>query len=193
MALLSMGDIVVLHGFAIAQLSSAGTLRSAVQGEPSWSGLDQVELKFFQSDGRHVLAQAVNSGVSRCKYIETQVVRFTATNSVDSTSKSQSFDFTSQGGCANFDTISGAAIRSDGKSFWREHTPWLCQHSHVLMRLNSDGSFDSTFGAYGTVTNNLPSGTSGADSVVVPQDGKILAIGMANSGNDITLACYRAQ
>jgi hypothetical protein len=43
---------------------------------------------------------------------------------------------------------------------------------NVLVRLNSNGSFDSTFGTNGIVINNLPAGTNGFDLVLIQSDGK---------------------
>jgi uncharacterized delta-60 repeat protein len=194
LALLSSGDIVVLHESVIAQFSSTGSLRSSVTGGTIIARAGSGGADVFQSDGKYVLAQTVNAGLRRCKDFETQVIRFTSTGGVDSTFKSQTFDFTGEGGCSNFDTTSGAAIQSDGKIVLSgTHSVAFSNTLNVLVRLNSNGSFDTTFGANGIVTNNLPAGTSGLDFVLIQPDGKILAIGMTNGGNDITLARYLAQ
>jgi hypothetical protein len=63
----------------------------------------------------------------------------------------------------------------------------------VLVRLKSNGTFDSTFGANGIVTNNLPAGTDGLEVVLIQPDGKILTVGTANNFTNLTLARYLAQ
>lgn len=50
----------------------------------------------------------------------------------------------------------------------------------ALTRWNADGSFDSSFGAGGTVMTPFTAGTDGASSVVIQPDGKIIAAGLAD-------------
>ena len=48
---------------------------------------------------------------------------------------------------------------------------------NALIRLNADGSLDSTFGSGGIVLNKLPANTQGYSRVLIQSDGKIVAAG----------------
>jgi len=64
---------------------------------------------------------------------------------------------------------------------------------NALARLNTDGSFDSTFGKGGIVTNDVPAGTDGLYKVLIQPDGKTLAIGLANNLTEPLVERYLAQ
>ncbi len=78
------------------------------------------------------------------------------------------------------------AVQSDGKyvvSGYSSTTP----HTIILVRFNTDGSLDNTFGTGGIVT-----GTSGiAEDVLLQDDGKIITIG--HSGDDSLLTRYNTN
>jgi uncharacterized delta-60 repeat protein len=158
LAVLTNGDILVLNGSAIAQFSSTGSLRSTVTSGKivaSSHGANPV----FRSDGRYVLSNALMVGVGRCRDFDTQVKRFTQVGRVDTTFNTRTFDFVGEGGCGNIDVASGVAIQSDGRVVLAgTHSQAFSNVLNVLVRLNSNGSFDSTFGTNGIVTNNLPAG-----------------------------------
>jgi uncharacterized delta-60 repeat protein len=64
----------------------------------------------------------------------------------------------------------------------------------ALVRYRSDGSLDQTFGSGGLVTTHFPDGASGAVSVVVQSDGKILVGGDASASNlEFAIARYNAN
>ncbi len=74
---------------------------------------------------------------------------------------------------ANFGTINSAALQPDGKIVLAGK-----HGGFILLRLQTNGLFDSTFGTYGKVLTNI--GTlpySGANAVMVQSDGKIVAGG----------------
>jgi uncharacterized delta-60 repeat protein len=193
LALLSDGDILALNGGAIAQFSSTGTLRPTVTGG-AIVAIGGGGAEAFQSDSRYVLAQAVVVGVARNRDLDTRVVRFTAAGQVDPTFNTQTFDFVGEGGSGNIDTTSAVAIQSDGKVVLSgTHSHAFSNALNVLVRLKSNGTFDSTFGANGIVTNNLPAGTDGLEVVLIQPDGKILTVGTANNFTNLTLARYLAQ
>ena len=73
---------------------------------------------------------------------------------------------------------------------------------NALIRLNTDGSLDSTFGSGGIVLNKLPSNAEGYFRVFIQSDGKIVAAGITtgitcpttfNTVNNLTLSRYLAQ
>jgi hypothetical protein len=72
---------------------------------------------------------------------------------------------------------------------------------NALIRLNTDGSLDSTFGSGGIVFNKLPSNTQGYSRVLIQSDGKIVAAGITtgttnasfNTVSNLTLSRNSAQ
>ena len=94
----------------------------------------------------------------------------------------------------NFDTASGAAIQSDGRivvgGFAVNPNT---EFDFALVRYNSDGSLDTSFGKGGKVTTDFANSSDNAPSVAIQSDGKIIAIGRArtsSTGFDMALARY---
>ncbi len=190
LALLSDGQILALNGTAIAQFTSTGSLESTVTG----GRIIAKSANIFQTDGRYIVAETVVVGTPRNHDFDTHVVRFTAAGGLDSTFNSPTFDFVGEGGSGNEDAPGGAALQANGQIVVvGAHSHDFSNTLNALARLNSDGSFDSTFGDAGIVTNNLPSGTDGLEKVLIQPDGKILAIGTANNFTELVLERYLAQ
>ena len=68
------------------------------------------------------------------------------------------------------------------------------KHDFALVRYNTDGSLDTTFGSDGKVTTAIGSGTDVARSVAIQADGKIVVAGYSHNGSnyDFALARYIA-
>lgn len=79
----------------------------------------------------------------------------------------------------NFAPIDNAvAIQSDGKIVLGGATP----NGPSLMRLNTNGTLDSSFGSGGIVTNTFGGEVADVFAVAIQPDGKILAAGQGFSG-----------
>jgi uncharacterized delta-60 repeat protein len=104
---------------------------------------------------------------------------------------------------ANLDGARAVAVQSDGKpvlaGLHRLGTSGSSLDYMALVRLNLDGSLDTTFGTGGIVTTlgGAPATFGGSDAravVIQPADGKIIAAGYYNqndgSGNVILVARY---
>ena len=82
------------------------------------------------------------------------------------------------------------ALQSDGKiiaagtDFFDFHPGEMSDTNFALARYNSDGSLDTTFGNGGTVTTDFLGAEDDAYSVLIQPDGKIVAVGSANSPFD---------
>jgi uncharacterized delta-60 repeat protein len=61
----------------------------------------------------------------------------------------------------------------------------------VLLRYNTDGSLDPSFGDGGKVLTSFGCGSEGANAIAIQPDGKILAAGFA--GSAIAVARYQAD
>lgn len=98
------------------------------------------------------------------------------------------------GGFADF--ALAVAIQQDGKIVAAGRVQGSSETDFLVVRLNSDGSFDSTFGAGGRVTTDFP-GPNGsfdaANAVTIQSDGDILVAGVTNSqstGDTFAVARY---
>jgi uncharacterized delta-60 repeat protein len=88
----------------------------------------------------------------------------------------------------------GVAIQSDGKIVvvgysGKGGTEW----DVLILRYNSDGTLDDTFGTGGVVTYNGPAnGADWAQGVAIQKDGKIIVVGYSYNGanNDVLLLRY---
>ncbi len=78
---------------------------------------------------------------------------------------------------------------------------FLTSNAFLLLRYNTNGTLDTTFGSNGQVTTSMPAGDDWIESVVVQTDGKIVAGGRAaydpnpNGGTlpEFTLARYNSD
>lgn len=76
----------------------------------------------------------------------------------------------------------GIEVQNDGKLVLTGYAKFSGQERVVLLRYNSNGSLDSSFGTGGiVVTDVVPSNNSRGKKVVTQPDGKILVVGYAAS------------
>jgi uncharacterized delta-60 repeat protein len=80
------------------------------------------------------------------------------------------------------DSVSALAIQSDGRvvaagSLWLSST----DQRFALARLTANGVLDSSFGTSGKVVTSFANAASGANGVAVQADGRIVAVGVAQS------------
>jgi len=201
LAVLSTGEIVVVNASAIAQFTSSGSLESTVTGgtiaASAWSE-NPSTASVFQSNGDYLLATVVAIGAARGHNFAAEVLRFTVTGSADSTFANPTFRFIGTGGSGVEDVPLGIAVQANGDIVVVGDHSSTTQSGTVtvnaLARLTPNGSFDSTFGIGGIVTNSLPAGTEGLEGVVIqPVDGKIVTVGIANNETELTVSRYLAQ
>ena len=186
------GNIFVNLDTGVAEFSSTGHLDSQVTPARITSS-SHGGATAFQFDGKYVFAETVAVGAARNHDNDTRVVRFTATGSVDSTFNNPVFDFVGEGGSGNDDIADAVAIQPNSKivvAGWHSHD--FENFVFALARFNPDGSFDSAFGTKGIVTTKAPD-NNGVKALVVQSDGKIVAIGEANSDTALALARYLGE
>jgi large repetitive protein len=145
--------------------------------------------------------QNVASG--RCHDNNTEAIRYTETGAVDTTFSRPLFNFAGVVGCGVSDAVSGVAVQADGKIVLAGDHSVTCTSTfeNALIRLNTDGSLDSTFGSGGIVRNKLPSNTEGYSRVLIQSDRKIVAAGITsgtttptfNTVSNLTLSRYLVQ
>lgn len=123
-------------------------------------------------------------------YYDQFVLRFLPDGSLDPT-------FDGDGKLILTDLMLGdVLVQPDGKIVL---AGWIGQGTaadFAVARLNSDGSFDSTFGVNGVSRTEFQNLISGAYGVVLQPDGKIVALGSVSdngNGNEVALARYNAN
>ena len=130
----------------------------------------------IQPDGKIVIAGVVYSG----QYTDFALVRLNSDGTFDNTFGNNGKISTPIG--LRHDIAYSLAIQSDGKiiAAGTDENPNLSGfYEFALVRYNSDGSLDHSFGLAGKVTTLFPS-SSGARSIIIQSDGKIVVAGSGN-------------
>jgi uncharacterized delta-60 repeat protein len=204
LALLTDGDILAISGSAIAQFTSTGVPEPTVTGgliTVASSSEVPSTANVFQSNGDYLLAQIFVIGTPRNRNDAAQVLRFTSTGTLDASFANPVFRFTAASGSGEIDSPTGIAVQSDGKIVVvGTHTTENQSGSsnlNAVVRLNSDGSFDRSFGVNGIVTNGVPNHSTALFGVLIqPADGKIITIGTAKTSSgvpELTVTRYLGQ
>lgn len=89
------------------------------------------------------------------------------------------------------DIGSSVVIQNDGKILVAGLSDNGINDDFALVRYNTDGSLDNTFGTSGIVTTPIGNSEDNAYSVVLQSDGKIVAAGYSNNGSNYDFALVR--
>ena len=141
-----------------------------------------------QADGKIVMAGWSNVGVHQAFAL----ARFDTTGSLDNTFGTGG-KVTTVIGTANAGAYS-MVIQTDGKIILAGHS-YNYYDDFTVVRYNSDGSLDATFGSSGKVVTNFGTSDDGIFSTVIQADGKIVVGGMSKVGTtfDFALARYNVN
>ncbi|HYR26817.1 MAG TPA: delta-60 repeat domain-containing protein [Thermoanaerobaculia bacterium] len=148
----------------------------------------------IQPDGKIVVAgsgglSSFFSGIA----LDFQVARYNPDGSLDATFGSGGIVTTNIGGN---NSAEGVALQADGKIVIAGATNIMGQDELALVRFNSDGSIDTTFGAGGFVAPGINLGANPARDLVIQPDGKIVVAGSSNdfvNGRTFTVARFDAS
>ncbi|NEO29875.1 MAG: DUF4347 domain-containing protein [Symploca sp. SIO3C6] len=190
-------EMAVSLAFAIAlQESYSGVLASGdldssfgnnptVTSDISFSS-DEARIVALQTDGKIVVVEGSSNSIPG----DLVLARYDSDASLD-----QSFG---DKGIVTIDIVgsllegvNSIALQLDGKIILVGQTNTDNSANFALVRYNSDGSLDNSFGSNGIVTNNLEGGSDLASSVVLQPDGKIILVGQANTDNSANFALVR--
>ncbi|MFC1820224.1 LamG-like jellyroll fold domain-containing protein [Thermodesulfobacteriota bacterium] len=141
-----------------------------------------------QSDGKIVVAGYADDGTG---YYDFAVVRYNADGSLDTTFDMDGIVTTDI--ASSFDQAMDLALQSDGKLVAAGYADTGPNDDFAVVRYNTDGSLDSTFGSVGKVTTAFGSYDDSGYGVAVQDDGKIVVAGYSNSGADMDFAVVRYQ
>jgi uncharacterized delta-60 repeat protein len=153
------------------------------------SGTDVAFSVTLQADGK-IVAAGVTQDMAGAENLA--LARYNADGSLDATFGTGGRVTTDIGTLEHAESVK---IQSDGKIVVAGYTFVGPGADFVLLRYNSDGSLDSSFGSGGKVVTDLGSDRDEADSLVIQADGKIVVAGStgSGSGSDFAVARYNSD
>ena len=186
---------VYLNGFAIARYNSDGSLDNSfgVGGKVTTTiglGSGHGFSLALQNDGKILLAGTCANAAD----LDFALIRYTSSGNLDNTFGIGGKVITPIGN--NSESAYSIAIQPDGKIILagRSSNANLYDFRFALVRYNSDGSLDNTFGTGGKVTTAIGAFSEGY-SVTLQADGKILVAGNGINGSyyEFTIVRYNAD
>ncbi|MBA3681453.1 MAG: hypothetical protein H0W73_09855 [Bacteroidetes bacterium] len=187
-------------GFALARYTAAGVLDNTfgasgkvITQVSNLTGDAYATCMAIQNDGKIVVAGYVDNGANN----DIAVARFNSNGTIDNTFGMSSNGFVVQAVGGNHDQANCIIIQPDGKiivaGFTQSSTNLISKDSFII-RYNSNGLVDNTFGSagLGTITN-MNIGEDEIFSMALQANGNIVTSGFASnaSGNyDIAIARY---
>lgn len=169
---------------------SDGTARSFIFGSANID--DEAKAIAIQADGKIVVAGSSITSISYTTGFA--VARYDSNGHPDNTfGNSGNEAFAIPQGDGFDDEASAVAIQPDGKIVVAgfSENGVTASNAFALVRLNADGSFDSTFGTNGSAINYITGGDNSDDyitSIALQPDGKIVAAGSSRNGVASTTA-----
>ncbi|MBD2680828.1 MULTISPECIES: DUF4347 domain-containing protein [Nostoc] len=188
--------------FAVARYNSDGSLDSTFgnSGKAIADFANQTDIPYgvsIQSDGKILIAGITYNG----NQTDAALIRYNSNGSLDTTFGNGGKVVTNFQGKNEW--IKSLAVQSDGKIVIGGYvspsdgsisaTP---QHDFALIRYNSDGSLDTSFGNGGMVITSMSNGQEFIASILIQPDGKVVVTGsgMNNNGsNNFILARYNSN
>ena len=146
---------------------------------------DQCRSVALQGDGKIIAAGFHNNGTDK----DFTVVRFTSGGSLDESFGDHGIVTTTIG--AADETAEFVTIQSDGKIILAGYYDNGSDNDIAVVRYNSDGELDNTFGEDGIVKTPVGSAGDVATSVVMQGNGKILVAGYYDNGLDRDVVILR--
>lgn len=136
-----------------------------------------------QADGKIVLVGTSSSGVSQ----SLRAVRYESDGQIDT-------GFGSSGSVLLSTTTSvgrAVVIQPDGKILVAGSAIGVVDNDMMVARLNSDGTFDTSFGTNGIMIFDIGNDDNLCESMVLQSDGKIVLGGSAFNGSDADMLIIR--
>jgi uncharacterized delta-60 repeat protein len=150
---------------------------------------DEAKALAIQADGKILVAGYTETDMGH----DGVVIRYNTDGSLDNTFNGTGILIIDIGGGSNF--FEAIALQEDGKIIAAGRAYYTLQTDIVMIRLNSDGTLDNTFGDAGIVHTNLHADDY-AYSVLVLEDGKIIVGGISStaaSGQDVAILRYNSD
>lgn len=175
----------------VARLTSAGVLDAtfAGTGKTTYGNVDTSVYEYpsavgVQSDGKILVAATIGTGFG--------LIRYNTNGTLDATFGSGGIASVSLG--ANGGALNGIAVQADGKIVAAGQSQTTPSNSEAtVMRFNTNGTLDATFGTGGRTRWDYP-GSTGFDeiaAVYLQADGKIIVAGRYSAGTYFNGAAAR--
>jgi uncharacterized delta-60 repeat protein len=180
----------------VLRYNSDGTLDTTFAGDgiaTYSSGINIGNAVAIQPDGKIVVAGASSNGSN----MDVVLLRFNSNGTLDSTFGTNGV--VRYNGVANgSDSGNAVAIQQDGKIVVAGYVwnGFLNYDDVMLLRFNSNGTLDNTFGTNGVVVyNSMAYSTDSAEAVTIQQDGKMVIVGHRASaaGADVLVLRYNSN
>ena len=190
------------YNFTVIRVSADGlTLDTSLDGDGvkyvtiTGANSAQCEAVAVQSDGRLVLAGSDGS--------DFLVMRLTTAGAFDTSFNSTGYAFTDVGS-SSWDAAHDLVVQPDGKLLAVGESSASGTYDFALVRYNTNGSLDTSFGTGGKVTTPISaSNTDIANAVALQSNGRIIVAGQTRTGGtggfggssyyDIALARYNSN
>ncbi len=170
------------HDFAVVRYNTDGTLDTTFNGTgkvttPIGSGSDLAHAVAIQTDGRIVAAGTASANGFA-------IVRYNDDGTLDTTFNGTG-KFTTGG---PGDTAYGIGIQADGKLLATGQAFNIGTVDFATVRLNTNGTLDTTFNATGRVLTGVGSSDDLASSVAIQTNGRIVVAGYSHNGSNYDFA-----
>ncbi len=146
---------------------------------------DYAEGVALQADGKIVAAGLGKFG-SNDDFL---VARYNTNGSLDTSFGSGGIRHTAIG--SSYDDADSVVIQPDGKIILAGYAAFGNQYDFGIVRYNTDGSEDASFGSGGVVSTGFGGSDDFADSIALQADGKIVVVGDTNNGSNRDFAAAR--
>ena len=197
------GKIIVVGGSSVAGDRNFAVVRYNTDGSLDTSfgsgGIVMTDLGsdddiawsvVLQEDGKIILGGHSHTGGTAYRF---SLARYNTDGSLDTGFGSGGIVTASLSDATNSEATS-LAIQPDGKIIAAGYANFSGSDDFVVVRYNSDGSLDTSFGSSGIVTTDFSGATHDdiATTVALQSDGKIIAAGQADNAGvtDFALARY---
>lgn len=187
-------NAISMQDFALVRYNSDGSLDNSfgTSGKVTtdfFGSNDIISAIAIQADGRIIAVGVANINTTNPDFA---LARYNNDGSLDTTFGTGGKLTTDFSG--NFDRANAIVIQSDGKIVAAGETQNNATLvDFALVRYNSNGSLDTSFGTSGKIATDFFGNTDGANAMALQTDGKIIATGSANNSQYFSLVRYNTD
>ena len=182
------------NDFAVVRYNTDGTLDTSFGGTgkvvtPVGNSTDRAYSIAIQPDGKIVAAGYSSRGSND----DFALVRYNTDGTLDTSFGTSGKVITPVGNST--DVVTSVAIQPDGKIVAAGYSSSSSTYDFALVRYNTDGTLDTSFGTGGKVVTPVGNSNDEAFSVAMQADGKIVAAGYSysSSNDDFALVRYNTD
>lgn len=166
--------------FGIVRLDASGAIDTTYSGgrvKVNIGGDDFVYDLILQTDGKALLTGTIRPTPNT----DIPLVRLTTAGVLDTSLNGTGKVFIGIGS-GNNDVGASLALQSDGKILVGGSTRDTTSGNFLIVRFNTNGIPDNTFGAFGFIQTSIGTQYDAANSIAIQADGKIVSAGTTTSG-----------